>query len=95
MIFNRKSSLIIKECSSFIKNVCYNHIELQNKIDSKINKILREKTKENIEQSKCGINRKSILGLQKEKIEILLIFYKSGKIRKYLEKKIIDKLSDF
>ena len=80
-IFNLTSSLIIKECSSFLYNIFKNDSKLEeiiykenyNKINSLINKI----NDINIRDSNCGISQDINTGLQKIHINSLLMICKS------------------
>ncbi len=99
LIFNRKTTIIIKECCSFLKEICLKDTDLKNEIyernENKIIEILNEITKENIRDSNCALNQDVASGLQKEKIEALLILCKSLQFKKNIIKLIYDKLEIF
>ena len=95
-IFNIRTSLIIKECSSFLYNIFKNDSKLEENINkefyNKINDYIEKINDKNIKNSNCAINQDIISGLQNNHINTLLIICKcmklNNKMLEELNKKI-------
>ena len=95
-IFNIRTSLIIKECSSFLYNILKNDSKLEENINkefyNKINDYIEKINDKNIKNSNCAINQDIISGLQNNHINTLLIICKcmklNNKMLEELNKKI-------
>ena len=98
-IFNIRTSIIIKQCSSFLYNIFRNDSKLEeniykenyNKISDYIGKI----NDKNIRNSNCNINQDITSGLQKNHINALLIICKTMNLPNSLLEEITKKIFIF
>ena len=98
-IFNIKTSIIIKQCSSFLYNIFRNDSKLEENIYkenyNKINDYIEKINDKNIKNSNCSINQDITSGLQKNHINALLIICKSMNLPNSLLEEITKKIFIF